>query len=294
MKLPISKIFNTAEPIRTERDEEELDRLADSMKSDGQIVPIKVRPKGKEYEVVYGNRRLEAARKNGATEIEAIVEEVDDKQILIQGLIENCVRDDMSPVDTAKAVKSLMDKNGWSTRDIASRGLMIQPKVVWLLGLLKLPEDIQSLVVKSGSGGEVPEGKITLRHIRAYEGVDIPDITKHEILKKAASEHLNVDATRQIAKNVAKMPEAEALKYLERPGVAIALEEPQKEEKEYDDIEELKRSIKACGDNLLGYADQIKENKINLSPNDKKYLDDRTDQMYGLLDYFRSQLKKRS
>ena len=99
-----------------------LDDLMASIKENGLIEPIKVRPLGNdEYEVVCGHRRLEAIKRLGHGKILAMVESLSDERAAIQGLVENLQRDDLPWQEEAQAYISLIEQHGWSQRELAER-----------------------------------------------------------------------------------------------------------------------------------------------------------------------------
>ena len=107
-KIQLSDIVNSTQPIRSSYDEKEMERLVQSIQHYGVIQPIKVRPNGQDtYEMVDGHRRVEASRRAGLDDIEAFVEGVDDKTALIQSLIANVQREDMSDLDKGYALKAI-------------------------------------------------------------------------------------------------------------------------------------------------------------------------------------------
>ena len=119
MKISIKSIKGATNPIRTSEDKEKMGELVQSIAEQGLIVPIKVRPLGDEYEVVYGHRRLHACKELGLAEIECIVEGVDDHNHLIQALTENVVREDMSEPDIARSIKAMKGDYGITNEEVA-------------------------------------------------------------------------------------------------------------------------------------------------------------------------------
>ena len=109
--LNIDLIQPSPNPIRKTWDDDKMDELAQSIKEQGLIVPVKVRPTDNaHYEVVYGHRRVEACRRAGLDKVEAIIEGMDDTDTLIQALIENVQREDMNPIDKGKALVRLQEQ----------------------------------------------------------------------------------------------------------------------------------------------------------------------------------------
>lgn len=197
LKIALSLIQGSPSPVRTTWDEEKLNELAQSLKEQGLIQPIKVRPIGDEYEIVYGHRRVEAARRAEFVEIDALVEGMDDQQALIQALIENLQREDMTPMDTAKGLRALKDFTGWSQHEMARQGIMEQTRISQLLALLSDPEPIQE-ILKNNSSLEA--------HARLTRQVLTDDSLKIAVLRKAADESLSSEQTRRVAQSVANAP----------------------------------------------------------------------------------------
>ena len=209
MKIEIKAIKGAEHPIRTESDNEKMDELVQSIKEQGLIVPIKVRPIPNGFEVVYGHRRFEACKRLGFTEIECIVDGIDDNAQLIQALIENVVREDMSPIETAKAMKRLQDETGWSGSEIERRGIMKRPKISTLLSLLDEDPEVQSLIGYK-IGGTVCSATAPLSglHVRAVKEAGLSLEEHKPVLLKAAEEQLTHGQTRKVA---------EAIKQAETP-----------------------------------------------------------------------------
>lgn len=204
MEIRLDLIQPSPHPIRSNWDEDKMQELTDSIKEQGLIVPIKVRPTDNEhFEIVYGHRRAEACRRAGLDSIEALIEGVDDTRALIQALIENVQREDMEPMDLAHSIKILQNKTGWSARELGRRGIIHERSATRFLALLTVPPEVQELVARA-DGGEVPEGKVTERHVRealtATRG-ETQGLT--DSIRKAASEGLTARQTRRIAEAVA-------------------------------------------------------------------------------------------
>lgn len=123
MKIKLSQIKPSPNPIRKTWDEEKMNDLRWSLMEEGQVEPIKIRPtSNKHYEIVYGHRRVEAARRAGWDEIEAIVDEIpNDVDALIQAGIENLAGEDMTDDDKSNWVYRLNTKHGMSLREISRR-----------------------------------------------------------------------------------------------------------------------------------------------------------------------------
>lgn len=201
MNIPLTKILPFSHSIRTTWDEEKMMELAQSVKEQGIIVPIKVRPaEGDMCEIVYGHRRVEAARRAGLKAIPAIFEGMDDTEALIQALIENIQREDMEPMDIAHALRELQDLTGWSQAEIARRRIMPRQTVSVTLLLLDEEPSVQRLVKAGGqTGPKSAVGHITREHVTEAREAGTNLEQRSRILQSAAAEGLSRDETRQWA-----------------------------------------------------------------------------------------------
>jgi ParB family chromosome partitioning protein len=149
-EIPVDRIAPDPDQPREEFDEEALRRLAESMRARGQLQPIRVRWEEGQgvYLIVCGERRWRAARMAGVATMTAIVMEgpVTPAELLSLQLVENMLREDLRPVEQAKAFRSLMDCHGWSTHDLARELAVDQSSVVRALKLLDLPAAVQEQV----------------------------------------------------------------------------------------------------------------------------------------------------
>jgi ParB family chromosome partitioning protein len=150
LEVRLDRIERDEAQPRTEFDPEALDRLAESIKARGVLQPIRVRwDEGRGvYVVVVGERRWRAAKAAGLATIPCVVAETDitPEDRLEDQLVENALREDLKPVEQAKAFRRLMDAHGWSGNQV-SRELAVDASVVSrALALLQLPESVQAKV----------------------------------------------------------------------------------------------------------------------------------------------------
>lgn len=149
-EVPVDKIAPDPDQPREEFDDEGLDRLAESLRTRGQLQPIRVRwDQGRGgYLIVCGERRWRAARKAGMSTMTAMIVEgeIPPAELLALQLIENCLREDLKPVEQARAFRKLMDLHGWSARQLGRELNLAQTNVVRALALLDLPETVQDQV----------------------------------------------------------------------------------------------------------------------------------------------------
>lgn len=155
-RLAIDQVVPDPAQPRMEFSEDALERLALSIREKGQLSPIRVRwsDQLEKWLIISGERRWRAAKRAGLAEIECYFHEsvLLPSEILEQQLIENCLREDLQPVEEARAFASLMKLNGWSGKDVA-HALRVHPsRVSRALALLRLPEPIQEQV----NAGAVP------------------------------------------------------------------------------------------------------------------------------------------
>jgi ParB family transcriptional regulator, chromosome partitioning protein len=159
LRIAVGAIAPNPDQPRRHMDTASLDALTDSIRSSGLVQPIVVRPLGAgAYEIIAGERRWRAARAAGLAEIPALVREADDRERLEFGLIENVVREDLNPLEVARACALLLEDFGLTQGALAERIGRSRPAVSNLLRLLELPESVQALVIS---------GKLTEGHARA-------------------------------------------------------------------------------------------------------------------------------
>ncbi|MDC0887086.1 ParB/RepB/Spo0J family partition protein, partial [Altererythrobacter sp.] len=162
--LPIASISPLPGQPRTHFDAEALEELAASIAQRGVIQPIIVRPKGKgRYQLVAGERRWRAAQKARLHQIPAIVRALDDREVMALALIENIQREDLNPIEEARAYHRLSEDEGLSQADIAKMVEKSRSHVANLQRLLSLPDAVTVMV---------EEGKLSMGHARALIGHD--------------------------------------------------------------------------------------------------------------------------
>ncbi|RXZ64711.1 ParB/RepB/Spo0J family partition protein [Pelagerythrobacter rhizovicinus] len=170
-------------------DEAALDELAGSIAQRGVIQPVIVRPlAGGRYQLVAGERRWRAAQKARLHEIPAIVRELDEAEVMALALIENIQREDLNPVEEARAYHALADRQGMTQGEIAQLVDKSRSHVANLQRLLNLPDEVLDLV---------EDGALSMGHARALIGNE----AAVELAKRAVAQKLSV---RQIEKLAAQ------------------------------------------------------------------------------------------
>lgn len=128
--------------------ESELNKLATTLKSVGVIEPIVVRPVENGYQLISGERRWRAAAIAGLKKIPAVLKQVNDTRALEMSIIENIQREDLNPLEEARAYLDWMELTGLKAADIAKRAGKDRTTITNLIRLLKLPEEIQKMIKK--------------------------------------------------------------------------------------------------------------------------------------------------
>jgi ParB family chromosome partitioning protein len=148
--IPLDRIIPDPDQPREEFDPEALDRLAESLKAAGQLQPIRVawREELARYVIIAGERRWRAAERAGLPGIACVIHDRNPTptEVLAMQLVENLQREDLRPIEQARAFSRLMTINGWSARQLARELALSQSFVARALALLDLPEPVQDLV----------------------------------------------------------------------------------------------------------------------------------------------------
>lgn len=146
-ELPLEAVCSRPDQPRRHFDPEAIQRLAESIRSHGQVVPALVRPNASGYELVHGERRWRACRIAGITTIRAEVQEMDDETAFVLSITENVQRNDLSPIEEAEAIRRLIDRFNYTQARIGSQLGRSQEWVSQRLALLRLPEAVQEQVI---------------------------------------------------------------------------------------------------------------------------------------------------
>jgi len=164
-ELPVDEV--TANPFqpRARFDEEGIQELASSIKSAGILQPILVRrnPTGEGHQLVVGERRLRAAIAAGFNKIPSIVRDVSDREMMELSLVENIQREDLNPIEQAKAYQALVDRLGLTHDQISERVGKQRVSITNTLRLLALPVEVQEMVSR---------GTLSAGHARALLAID--------------------------------------------------------------------------------------------------------------------------
>jgi ParB family transcriptional regulator, chromosome partitioning protein len=155
--LEISVDRITPSPFQPRRsfDEAKIEELASSIRHQGIIQPLVVRPKGDQFELIAGERRWRAAMKAGVRQVPVVVREASDHEALQLALIENLQREDLNPIEEANGYKRLQEEFQWSQEEMAEKVGKSRPAIANAIRLLALPTDVQREV----TAGNLPAGQ---------------------------------------------------------------------------------------------------------------------------------------
>ncbi|HET8894033.1 MAG TPA: ParB/RepB/Spo0J family partition protein [Gaiellaceae bacterium] len=191
LELPIDALHPSARQPRRRFEAEAASGLAESIRTQGVIQPLLVRPRDAGgWEIVAGERRWRAAREAGRQTVPAVVREADDRDTLLLGLIENVARELLTPVEVARAYAVLIDEFSLSLGEVAERVGRSKPSVSNRIRLLDLPDDVLGMVER----GQLSEG-----HARAV--LAVPDNEgRRRLAREIVQKGLSVRAAEQRAK----------------------------------------------------------------------------------------------
>lgn len=197
-KLPVDLIAPNPRQPRRVFDEESLLALSESVKERGVIQPVLVRPcPGGSYELIAGERRWRAAQLAGLEVVPAVVQPHEDRESLEIALIENMAREDLNPIEEARACSLLVDELGLTREEVGRRVGRSRVAVSNLLRLLDLPDEVLDLLV---------EGRLTEGHGRAL--LMAPDHgDRRRLGRSAADEDWTVRETEARARETTRPPE---------------------------------------------------------------------------------------
>ena len=191
LELPVDAVHANPRQPRKRFDGEAGSGLAESIRAQGVIQPLLVRPRtAGGYEIVAGERRWRAAREAGHATVPAVVREADDRDTLLLGLVENVAREQLTAVEEARAYAVLIDEFALSLGEVAERVGRSKPSVSNRIRLLELPDDVLGMVER----GQLSEG-----HARAV--LAVPD---HEGRRRLAREIVQKGLSVRVAEQRAK------------------------------------------------------------------------------------------
>ncbi|MBQ2910231.1 MAG: ParB/RepB/Spo0J family partition protein [Bacilli bacterium] len=236
VKVKLSELRSNPYQPRKVFDEDALQELAASIKEHGVFQPIIIKKSIKGYEIIAGERRVKASILAGLEEIPAIIRDFNDTEMMEIALLENLQRENLNAVEEATAYKKLIETLALTQEELAKRLGKSRSHITNMLGLLTLPEDIQS---------QITERKITMGHARVLSKLD-SNIQQKELADKIVSEGLSV---RQLEEMTTSEKEYARTKQIKR------------KDKEFSEYQYIQDEL--C--EKLGTRVKVKNNKIEIN-----------------------------
>lgn len=192
--IKLSDIEPNHNQPRMDFKEETLVELAESMKEYGVLQPLLVQRKGELYEIIAGERRWRAAKLAGLKEVPVVIRQYTDQQSMEIALIENVQREDLNPIEEAKAYQRLMQEFGLKQEEIAARVAKNRVTITNSMRLLKLDDRVQEMLIQN---------QITGGHARALLAVEEPEL-QFQLAGKIVAESLSVREVEKLVKSLSK------------------------------------------------------------------------------------------
>ena len=221
--VPLNKIKNNSEQPRKAFDNEKIAELAESIKHHGIIQPLILKQKGNNYIIVAGERRWRAAKMVGLKEVPAIIMDLSEKQVLEISLIENIQRQDLNPIEEALAYKKLLSDFNLTQEVLSKRIGKSRTAITNTMRLINLDERVQQYLI---------DGIISEGHGRTLLGIDNADL-QYEIAQRVIDEKLSV-------------------RELERVIKKVSLEQDEKNEKKFKELNPYYKDIRDKLQNYFG------------------------------------------
>lgn len=236
VNVKISELRSNPYQPRKVFDEAALQELASSIKEHGVFQPIIVKKSIKGYEIIAGERRVKASQIAGLEEIPAIIREFNDTEMMEIALLENLQRENLNAIEESMAYKKLLETLGLTQEELAKRLGKSRSHITNMLGLLNLPEEIQT---------QISDKKISMGHARVLSKLDSKE-QQQELAEKVISEGLSVRKLEEITTSDEEFARTHQIK------------KPKSETSEYKYVQD-----DLC--EKLGTKVRIKSNKIEIS-----------------------------
>lgn len=189
--LPVDQIHRGKYQPRQDMDPQALEDLASSIRKQGIIQPLIVRPVGNKHEIIAGERRWRAAQMAGLKDVPAIVRAIPDEAAIAIALIENIQRENLNPIEEAIALQRLIEEFGMTHQQVAEAVGKSRATVSNLLRLLALPEEIKILLA---------QGKLEMGHARTL--ITLPEALQLEVAHMIVTRSLSVRDTEQVVRRL--------------------------------------------------------------------------------------------
>lgn len=189
--LPVGRIQRGKYQPRREMDPQALEELANSIRTQGIIQPLIVRPVGDKYEIIAGERRWRAAQLAGLTEVPVIIRHIPDEAAIAIALIENIQRENLNPIEEAIALQRLLEEFGMTHQQVADAVGKSRTTVTNLLRLLILPEEVRNMIER---------GLLEMGHARTL--ITLPAATQLEAAQIIVARSLSVRETENFVRRL--------------------------------------------------------------------------------------------
>lgn len=194
-RIPINRIAPSKTNPRTQFDENKLNELAKSIKKSGVIQPLLVRRLTKSsYELIAGERRLRASQRAGLVDVPCVIRELNESELLEAQIVENAQREDVNPMDEARALQRLREKLDYDVLEIAERIGKSEAYVYNQLKLCALPNEVQDLIFCSGLSKGVAWELIRLKdpaeQLQAAKALAKPEWSENKTTIAAAKSYI--------------------------------------------------------------------------------------------------------
>lgn len=181
-EVPVDELRPNPYQPRVKFDDDALNELAESIREHGIFQPILVKKSIKGYDIIAGERRTRAAKLAGLEKVPVIIREVTDEEMMQVALLENLQRENLTAIEEAMAYKNIIDLMHITQDDLAQKLGKSRSHITNMLGLLRLNEHIQSLVL---------DNSLSMGHARVLSKLDDP-VRQEELAKKVIDEKLSV------------------------------------------------------------------------------------------------------
>jgi len=214
--IELEKISANPNQPRGDFDDQALEELSRSIREKGILQPVVVRSMDDGFQLIVGERRVRAAKLAGMKKIPAIVLDIsDEREMLEMALVENLQREDLNPIDEAKAYRKLMENCNLTQKDISQRVGKDRSSVTNALRLLRLPAEVQSQVVR---------GAMSAGHARALLALNSPR-QQLALAERIVREGLSVRTVESLAKRGARSEPRIKLAHIQKEPEVRELEE---------------------------------------------------------------------
>ncbi|MCL5676660.1 MAG: ParB/RepB/Spo0J family partition protein [Firmicutes bacterium] len=191
-EIDVERIRTNPDQPRRHFDPEKLEELAQSVREHGIVQPLIVRVAGPWYELVAGERRWRAAKLAGLRAVPVVVRELSEVQVMEIALIENLQREDLNPIEEARAFRRLLEEFGVTQEDLARRLGKSRPQISNTLRLLNLRPEVQEQIVR---------GELSMGHAKVLLSLESEQV-QSELARRVREKRLSVRETEEAAKSL--------------------------------------------------------------------------------------------